>query len=158
MEDEQIATGELSSELTGINKGEKEQKKKQIIIAAVFSVILLILLIIIIILATKKSGTSERNFKGEIKCVFDVQSPQTTVFSEAYVKTTDFDIYINDKITKYSKSYKFNNLGKNNVTIKMYNKINIDYMFKDVKNIISVEMISQNNDKITSMISTFVYI
>ena len=47
-EDVNIKDAELSSELTGLNKGIKEQKKKQIIIGAIFTFILVLLLIIII--------------------------------------------------------------------------------------------------------------
>ena len=49
MED-QTLKNELSSELTGLNKGDKAKRKKNIIIGVTLGVILLILIIIIIIL------------------------------------------------------------------------------------------------------------
>ena len=39
--------------------------------------------------------------------------------------------------------------------IKLYEKLNMDNMFKNIKDLISIEMKSENNCQITSMISTF---
>ena len=41
------------------------------------------------------------------------------------------------------------------INIELYEDINMDYIFKDIQSIVSVEMHSNNNCKIFSMISTF---
>ena len=87
--DVKLKDAELSSELTGLNKGIKEQKKKQIIIAVIFSSILVLLLVVIIILSQRKKG-DERSFLGEINCVYDVQTPKTSVFGNDFVKNSRF--------------------------------------------------------------------
>ena len=55
----------------------------------------------------------------------------------------------------YSKVYKFDSIGYNMVKYIIYEDVGIDYRFKDIPNIISIEMISEKNCKIKSMISSF---
>ncbi len=60
------------------------------------------------------------------------------------------------EIIIFSKEYKFESQGIHNVQFLLYsNNINMDNMFKDVSLITSVEMTTNKNIKITSMISTF---
>ena len=94
---------------------------------------------------------------GEINCVYEVQSPSvyTSLIGNDFTKNTEFDIYIDNKRIKYSRDYKFDSIGNHNVQIRLYNEIDMDYMFKDVQDLISVEMKSNKNCKISSMISSF---
>ena len=154
MDDDNFGSEEIKSELTGLNKGEKDQKKKQMIIGIAFSAILLVLLIIIIILTTL-NPKKKTKFIGDINCVYDIQTLEAMILSVDYKKTTEFDIYVNDNLIKYEKRHKFAKTGKYNITIKIFNEANLDYMFKGVRDLISVDMESNNKGKIPSMISTF---
>ena len=140
--DEPITSEELNSELTGVNKGEKEERKKQLIIGIVAAVLLLSIIIFIIIVAASGSkGDStdkeDTDFQviGEIKCLYEIRSntENTLLLSDEFVKNTDFDIYIDNKKIKYSKEYKFASVGEHNVVFKLYEGINMDYMFKDIQ-------------------------
>ena len=152
--DTNFGNEEIKSELTGLNKGDKDQKKKQIIIGIAASAFLVVILVIIIILATSNSK-KKLKFIGDINCIYDIQSLESMIISEDYKKTTKFDIYVDNNLIKYEKKHKFPKTGKYNITIKLYNTVNIDYMFKGIKDLISVDMESNNKGKITSMISTF---
>ena len=110
MEDENpISGGELSSQLTGLNKEISSQRKKLIIISSiVFAIIVLIVIIIIIVSSSSSSSSSgddskqddesnkEKVKQGEINCVYDVKSTtrNTILFSNEFKKDSDFDIQI----------------------------------------------------------------
>ena len=155
--EEPLESNELNSELTGLNKGDKEKKKKQILIAAGIGIAICVVMIIIIVLAT--SGSSDSSEKegrtqlpiGEINLVYDVQSSlgNTILLGNEYNKeSSDFDIVIDGKVIKYSKEYKFDSVGERNVQIKLYSNLNMDYMFKDVEDLISVNMNSNGQCQI----------
>ena len=77
--EESINGEELNSELTGLNKGEKEQKKKLFIIGAILTALFIIMLITIIIIIASSSKNSNDESQtlptiGEINCVFYVES------------------------------------------------------------------------------------
>ena len=160
MED-QTLKNELSSELTGLNKGDKAKKKKNIIIGVTLGAILLILFIIIIILINTglnlDNDPSNMDTVGEINCIYEVQSPAvyTVLLGNDFTKNTEFEIYVDNQRIKYSRDYKFDTIGNHNVQIRLYNEIDMDYMFKDVQDLISVEMKSDKNCKISSMIRAF---
>ena len=174
--DEPITQEEISSELTGLNKGQKEQKRKELIMGIIFGSIFLVVIIIIIIVSATSSNSDDEEKKttpddggdediptptspsiGEINCVYEIltTSQNTLLLSNEYSKTSDFDIYIDNKRIRYSKEYKFDTTGNHKIQIKLYNNINMDYMFKDVNELLSVEMVSDQNCQILSMISTF---
>ena len=160
--DETLNGEELNSELTGLNKGEKEQKKKLLIIGAILSALFIVILVTIIIVFASRSKESNDDSQtlpsiGEINCVYYVESKNknTILLGNDFQKNSDFDIFIDGIIIKYTKEYRFDSTGNHNVQIKLYNNINMDYMFKDVQEIISVEMKSEKNCVILSMISTF---
>ena len=158
---------ELSSELTGLNKGDREKKKKLLIIIglATVTVLLITIIIIIIIVSAKDNNSNNDNNNNnenlesiaEIKCIYDIQNinENTLLLGNEFIKNTNFDIYINDDKIKYSKEYKFSKTGLNNVKYIIYEDLQMDYLFKDVQDIISVEMISEKECKINSMISAF---
>ena len=160
MEEEPINTNELNSELTGLNKGEKEKKLKQLIIYTSSGTLILIILIVLIIVLTQSKDSdsdsdSKKNIIGEINCIYDIRSFKTKLFGDEFEKDSNFDIYIDGRIIKYSKEYTFDSITTHNVQIKLFGDLNMDYMFKDVADLIEVRMESENNFKILSMISTF---
>ena len=159
MEDAPLTAEELSSELTGLNKGEKGLKKKQFMIILGVAIAVIVILIVIIIVASANSGPKNENAPkstvlGEIKLSFNIDSDSKSIkiLSDEFEKNSDFDILIDGKVNKYSKEIKFDSTGIHEVTFRLYNGINMDYMFKDVEDIISVEMKSEKNCEITSMI------
>ena len=81
--DEGESPKELSSELTGLNKGEKELRKKQIIIGISVGVVLIVLLIIILSIAlsggSKDDDSPSLPTIGEINCVYDIPSTENIV-------------------------------------------------------------------------------
>ena len=164
MEDQPILKEELGSELTGLNKGEKAKRMKLI---AGFSIglglfIIITVIIIIASVSGKSDGETEDDFPkdkiGEINLKYDVQTitENTILFGGEFQKgSSDFDVYIDGKQIKYSRYYKFSSLGEHDVHLVLYKNLNMDYMFKDTQDLLSIEMISDNKCKITSMVSTF---
>ena len=149
---------ELNSELTGLNKGEKQQKIKQLIIYISIGAVGLIALIVLIVLVAKSKGSDSKKTIGEINCDYEVKTiTQNTQLlgKEFNIRNNQFDIYIDGKKIKYSKEYKFKTADSHKVQIKIYDKINMDNMFKGVSELVSVEMISSKNCQILSMTSTF---
>ena len=143
MEDELITPNEINSELTGINKGEKQQKKKQLIIgiAAGSSLLLIILIVILITVLAKKDDTA---FIGEINCIFDIKSTtrNTKILGNDFDKgKNNLNIYIDGEKIKYSKEFKFKTAEEYKVRITFSENLNMDYMFKDVEDLISVDML-----------------
>ena len=161
--DDPIIQEDINSELTGINKGEKEERRKQLIIGVAVGVLFLAIIIFIIVVAASGSkgggGDDDTPYPvfGEINCLYEIRTTteNTLLLSNEFVKNSGFDIYIDNKKIKYSKEYKFTSVGNHNVKIKLYEGINMDYMFKDIKELLTVEMISEDNCQILSMISTF---
>ena len=93
---------------------------------------------------------------GEINCIYDIKTTtNNTILLGNNFAQMDFDIYLDNKFIKYSKEYKINSKGEHKIQFKLYEDLNMDYMFKDVPDLISVEMKSENNGQILSMISTF---
>jgi surface protein len=162
MEDpEKPISNEELTESLGLNKGQTKFNKKILLIGGI-SIGVLLLLIIIIIIIVNVSSDDDNNEKkplnkiGEINCIYDVQTAtQNTKILGNDFKKHEINITIDGENIGYSKEYKFKSMGEHNVTFNLYENLNMDYMFKDVKDLISVEMNSDKNCKITSMISTF---
>ena len=128
------------------------QKK---LIIGISLIALILILIIIIIIAYNKSKEPINNINdkiGEIICIYDIESTskEKKILSDKFEKkNSNFDIYIGDKKIKYSKSYKFKEIGENKVKYILFGEINMDYMFADLLSLLSVEMISNKNAKIS---------
>ena len=137
---------------------DKLDKKKVAKIAIIsFSVISLLIIIIVIAISLAKDKKNKKPSIGEIICEYNIQDTkkETMILSKDYIKTTSFDIVINNKAIKYNKGYKFDKIGTNIIVYKIQQNINMDYMFKDIQTLISINITSTKNAKITSMISTF---
>ena len=166
MDEDKITPEEINSELTGFNKGEKENKKKNIIIgASVAAVLVIIAIIIIIVLVTKSDDNKGDNqgggedggeedkideVYGEINCIYDIQTimSDTMIISEEFTKNNDFELYIDGKLKKYTKALNFNSIGLHKVQIRLSKEINMDNMFKGVSDLYSVQMESTKNFEI----------
>ena len=55
----------------------------------------------------------------------------------------------------FTKKFKFNEEGNHIIRIDLYENLDMNYMFKNLDNLVSVEMNSNNNCQILSMISNF---
>ena len=69
--------------------------------------------------------------------------------------TSNIDLYINKTKIKFSKEYKFEEAKTYEVQQKLYEEINMDYMFKDVTDLTSVILLSNDKLRISSMKSAF---
>ena len=111
--------------------------------------------VIIIIIAVYFSEESENLEKfGEINCVFDIKNISISypLLGKEFNKK-NIDIIINDTKIELT-DYKFNKEGENKVKYILYgNEFSMDYMFKNIFNLIKVEMFSDKNMSISSMIS-----
>ena len=144
---EETLSGELDSEMTGLNKDESLYKKKKliIVISSAIALSLVILLIILVVTSPKnkkpynnsdesEEGEEEEEEKGddirpeipyigELNAIYEVQtiSQNTLILGKEYSKTSDFNIYIDEKPLKYTKEYQFSSLGKHILSIKLHN-------------------------------------
>ena len=150
------------SELPLTDIDNKLSKKKKIIISIVSSIVLLLIVILIILYFTLSNDSddnkeNQKQITGIISCIYDIDSNEyeTKILSDEFTKDSDFDIYINETKIEYSKKYKFEKKGLTKVEFKLYNSLNMNYMFKDISSLKTIEMISLNNESIISMISTF---
>ena len=147
-------------------------KTKYLVI--IFSIIALLIIAGIILLIyfgskNTKGGNEDENennnnktYIGEIICTYNIEKENTEIkiFGDKFENITKFDLLLdNDKNISFQKEYLFDKKGEHTIKIILYEKINMDYMFTNIDNLISVEMKNndENNssDKITSMISTF---
>ena len=134
-----------------------------------FNLLIFIIIIILLILLTKassssspsdkdESGNNEQNILGKITCEYYI--PMTDepilILGKDFEKTANFDILIDGAKVNYSKEITFKSSGEHIIQYLIYdNIINMNYMFKDISQLISVVMTSDKNIKISSMISTF---
>ena len=143
-------------------KDEISPWRKKLIIGAVIAMFIIIILVIILLavrssLNEKEESENKDNILGEIICRYIVEdsSKETMLLGNEYEKGGDIDIFIMKKKVDFTKEYKFDKPDEYEVQFKLYSKINMNYMFKDVSSLKSVIMISYKDTSITSMISTF---
>ena len=131
--------------------------KKQLIIGGVIGLFVIILLIIIIVAATSGDNDDDKDkdkpspnppeTKGQFDCSYEIEdiSKETPILSKEYKKTSNFDIIIDSKKVDYSTEYKFNKTGTHNIQFILYEDINMDFMFKDIKELISIDLFCDKN-------------
>ena len=151
--------GELNSE--GIIAEDKfltpDSKKKFLLIAAVTGGLILLLIIIIILITSSKGSTTNKKY-GEIICQYDISDTNSYVqiLGDKFNNLNKLGIFIDKNQTKSSRTALFKKTGINEVIFEIYSQsINLDYMFQDIPELIYVNLTSNNNIKIDSMISTF---
>ena len=104
--DEDIYIDTINSELTGLNKDERNSKNKKFLIVLTIAIILIFLIIIIIIIliipekninnGKEKEDKEKKEEKGNINCIYNIQSilQETNLFGNEFVTNTGFDVYI----------------------------------------------------------------
>jgi surface protein len=160
-----IGEAELNSELVGLSDDPSSQKKTKLIIIGGVSLAIIVLVVIIIIVASGskgsgKNGESEdsRTAIGEINCLYVVQttSKPTTLLSRDYILDSNkLGIEIDGKRIKASKEYTFEKMENTNVKFLIFEPISMDHMFKEVDDLVNVNMTSDKNCEILSMEGAF---
>ena len=112
-------------------------KKALTIMSIILSAIIVILIIILVIyLSSEKKSEEEQLLPtiGEIICEYEIKDTDfnTVILGNDFIKKTNFDIMINNKIIKFNKEYKFTEKGINTVIFQIKEDLNMDSMFKDV--------------------------
>ena len=148
---------DFSSNISGLKNS---PWKKEIIIGIICALMVISLIIVIIIVAVSSSSSKNSEKKDEIgmiNCIYDIQTTalSTFILGMNFIKESEFDIYIDGEKIKFSKSYLFEKSKTYNIQFKLYESINMDYMFQNISSLISVEIISEKYAKIKSMINTF---
>ena len=160
MKNQEFIVNDIGSNTTEeSNNKEKPIWKKYLLPIIIAISILVFALIIILIFTLKSSGNKNDKNKtiyGVIKCIYYIEEKQTVILGEEFKKENDLEIFIDNIQIKYSKEYIFQSMGDHLIEYKLYeNRINMDYMFKNVHTLINAEFISENQIHIESMISTF---
>ena len=168
--DELIGGEAINAESIGLTKTSPLKKiKKQHIVMGVIVVVVIILTIVIVVLAVKNKGSQKKDddkdsdkehskddAKGIINLEYKSGSKEVQIISENYEYEKDsFDIYIGDEKKDFKKKYSFDDKNNQKVKIYVFEELNMDKMFKDIKEIISININSEKNMKIKSMESTF---
>ena len=136
---------------------QNQNRNRKILIISIILFIFIAIVITIILAIASDSNTSESSEIAEINCNYNIHSinEEINILGEDFTKNSKFDIYIDGNKIEYTKKYKFEKVKIYNIKYKYYENIEMDYMFKNIYSLISVEMISKNNSKITSMIGSF---
>ena len=137
-----------------IDISEKSAKSKKLITGIIILILVFIVTISLIILLVISSNSK---YIGDISCVYNITNTNEKIklLGSEFNKKTKFDMFIDDKKVDYAKEYTFDKIGEHKVKFSILEKINMDYMFKDIKDLNSVEMTSKESAEILSMISTF---
>ena len=117
-------------------------------------------IIVFFVLRKNDNGKEEDytdKYNGLINCIYKLENETNniTLLGNEFKDNFFMDIFIDGEKVKYSKIYNFNSLDEHKVQFGLNNSFSMDYMFKDVHNLKSVEMISNKNLEILSMISSF---
>jgi len=150
-----------------LTQTKKNNLKKYLIIGGSALVILiLVIIIIILIINSSKSEDDDEDIDppktdpiGEIICKYDVDTTKnkTEIIGAEFIKKSVFDIFVDDELIQYTREVNFSIIGLHQVKFILYENLNMDYMFKNIKALISIEMNSTSNlnADILSMESTF---
>ena len=159
-------------ESNNLNKGNGNPKSKKCLIIgiSIAALVIIITAIIFAVLLTKKGNDEEKKDEeqtdkkeidkekiGEIICQFNTknENQETKILGDEFINNSQFDIYIDGEKINFAKTYKIKSIGNHKIEFIFYDNLNMDYMFKDVEDLYKIEIFSENNSKIYSMISTF---
>ena len=138
------------------------KKKLFLILGICFLFIIIIAIIVIILLGS--SDNNKENQKDEkaskdksyITCNFDIsENLNISILNEEFIKPKFFDILVNDKPIEFSRYYKFETSGQKEIKYIFYGDFSMDCMFKDISELISVNMTTEKSVAISSMKSAF---
>ena len=164
-----LSVNDEGEEITKVKK-ETPWKKIAIIVGVLLLILLLLIITIIFLMNSDNKNDKKENkneeedipyddnfYKGRIICKYDVFSDKnpTEILSKSFSKTTNFDIFINNKKVDYSKEVIFPKYGEINVTYALIQNINMENMFKDVSSLLSVKMNTDKDMKILSINNAF---
>ena len=161
MENDEFITSLNEEDFNSELKNSKIKYYVLIILTIALIIIISIVLLIIFSLSSQDNNKNNENkdeYIGEIICIYDIKNinKKEKIFGENFEQKTKFDIYINNTKTEFIKEYLFENIGKYEIKLSLKEKINMNNMFSDVYNLISIEMIPFNSEeKISSMENTF---
>ena len=162
MEDDELIKDLSKNEEEGIIKTLDEEEsldiKKKLILGSIIIVLALVIIIIILVPKKgKKSSSQSDNKTSIIRCLYQIETTKTPteLLSKEFTQTSGISLYINGNKQSTISEYQFERLGETEVNFTIPNNINMKNMFKDVKNLKSINLISENNGKIISMESTF---
>ena len=152
--------------LAGLLKSKSKNTKLILSISVGVFIFFIASIILIIILSNSNNDNEEYDedfskytLLGQINCSYSIQkiSEKTKILSDEFKKESALQMIIDGKSIKYSKEYKFSSTGIHTIIFNIYEDISLDYMFKDIKDIVRIELNSEKNKNcyITSMISTF---
>ena len=137
-------------------------KQKLLIIIIIVLIIVIGGIILLFALINKEDEEKDNDpidkCIGLINTVFKLENETMNIslLGNEFKNDFEINIFIDGKQINFSKIYDFDSPGEHKVQFYFYsNKISMDYIFKDVKNLISIEMTSEQNIDITSMISSF---
>jgi hypothetical protein len=144
------------------------EKKKTIPLPLIGGILLFLILLLIALILINSSDDSSQKEKGkeiskkilgEINCIFKIDKIdyKTEIIGKEFKKQSDFSIIIDEERQEtFDKEYLFKGIGEHQVKIELYEEINMDYMFKGIKNLKSAVMVNSTSDiNILSMIGTF---
>ena len=131
--------------------------KKMIIFGIIlFTWITIMIIELVIVFSEKKKGD---NRIGVFTCIYEIldHTQNISLVSENFNTSSNYKIEIDDSIyiQKNPNFYKFKFPGNHTVKFILYDEINMDNMFKNITDLVSIDMKSEKNAKITSMISVF---
>ena len=142
-----------------ILKRVKENLQKRLLIISIISIFIAIIIIILIVIAINSPDKrNNKKVKGEINCKYfiNINKNSTLILGKEFEKKSDFSMVVDGKkLDKYTKEYSFDKYGEHQIKFQLYEDLNMDFMFKDIKSLESVEMISNYDLKLQSMVSSF---
>ena len=129
-------------------------------IIAVIILIFCIVLVIVIIVYVRKESTrppTPEEIIGAIICTYCIQNgnSEVEILSDDYHNINDISIVIDNKRIEFSKKYKFNRIGIHEINFYIDNNETMDYMFKNIISLTSVELFSEKNITVISMVGAF---
>ena len=137
-------------------------KRTGYIILGILILLITIIAIIIIILLTNGNNNEDNpdekalKDKSEIVCNYFIESSlNISILSQEFSVPKFFDIIINNKNIQFNRYYKFDKKGDNEVKFIFYGDFSMDSMFKDIRELTSVNMTTEKEVKILSMKSAF---
>lgn len=129
---------------SGTQLEESKARIKIIIITILITLFLLIIATVIFIIFLPHII----KLINEIICKYNIKdnSKNTSILSDEFNLDSNITIYINDKKIENAKSYNFSKPVEYTIKYKINNsQINLDYIFKGINSLISVEMKSNKN-------------
>ena len=103
----------VNDQETSTTKTKELEKRKKIYLLMEIGIpiilVIIIIIIILILVLNKDESTKINSPIGEIICKLDIDSTHqnTQILGEDYSLNSKFDIYIDNKLSRYSKEYKF---------------------------------------------------